>query len=253
MLNKVLVTVCGRAGSKGFENKNLKSYLGYPLVYYTLSACELFTEQVKAYAHVDVCLNTDSDALAKIVKEKYPEVFFLKRDQSLGGDRVPKPAVWNNCVEVMQEKNGAYDYMIDLDITSPLRQKDDIYNAFCLKQKRPDADMIESMCPARRNPYFNMVKETGEYVSTVIESSFVARQQAPKVYDENASIYVLRADYFSENGYKMDSARTIPYLMRDTAVLDIDSEEDFLMMEVIGEYLYKNEESYRVIRDNIRK
>ncbi len=253
MSDKILVTVCGRAGSKGFKNKNLKTYLGYPLVYYTLSACELFIEQVKDYASVDICLNTDSDELANIVKEKYPEVYYIKRDQNLGGDQVPKPAVWNNCVEVMQEKNGEYDYMIDLDITSPLRQRDDIFKAFCLKQKRSDADMVESMCPARRNPYFNMVKETGEYVSTVIESSFVARQQAPKVYDENASIYVLRADYFSENGYKMDTVHTVPYLMRDTAVLDIDSEDDFLLMEVIGKYLYQKEESYRVVRDNIRK
>ena len=33
-----LFTVCGRAGSKGFKNKNLKSMLGVPLVYYNLAA-----------------------------------------------------------------------------------------------------------------------------------------------------------------------------------------------------------------------
>ena len=51
----------------------------------------------------------------------------------------------------------------------------------------------------------------------------------------------------------LNIAKTVPYIMKDTAVLDIDSEEDYLMMEVIGEYLYSNIESFKAIRDNIRK
>ena len=227
--------------------------MNHPLVYYTLSAAELFQRKMGSDVSVDVCLNTDSEDLAEIVEKKYPEVYFIKRDTSLSGGNVPKPAVWKNCMEVMQRmKDIQYDYMIDLDITSPLRQEDDVYRAFQMKLKRPDADMVESMCPARRNPYFNMMKENGEFVSTVIEKGYVARQQAPKVYDENASIYVLRGDYFNEHGAEMDALKIVPYIMRDTAVLDIDSEEDFLMMSVIGRYLFENEESYSMVRDNIR-
>ena len=110
----------------------------------------------------------------------------IKRIPELAGDRVPKPAVWKNCVDIMQKDNSIhYDYMIDLDITSPLRQADDVYNAFKLKQSRQDADLVESMCYSWRNPYFNMMEEDGKFVKTVIDSSFVARQQAPIVYDEN--------------------------------------------------------------------
>lgn len=254
MKYEVLITICGRAGSKGFKNKNLKTFLGHPLVYYTLSAAELFCKKVQDVADVDICLNTDSEELAGIVAKHYPEVYYIRRESSLGESNVPKPAVWHNCVDVMQEKNGIrYDYMIDLDITSPLRQADDVYGAFELKLQRPDADLVESMCKARRNPYFNMMKEDGEFVSTVIDCSFVARQQAPTVYDENASIYVLRADYFCENGDMMNTAKTVPFIMRDTAVLDIDSEEDFLLMEVVGKYLYSNVKTYKAIRDNIRE
>ncbi len=252
MAYNVLITVCGRAGSKGLKNKNLKTFLGNPLVYYTLSAAEIFKNKVQENANVDICLNTDSESLADIVLAKYPEVYYIKREAELGGSAVPKPAVWKNCVDVMQrEKNLVYDYMIDLDITSPLRQIDDVYNAFQLKLKRPDADLVESMCHARRNPYFNMVKENGDYVSTVINCNLVARQQAPIVYDENASIYVLESSYFQSMDMNSEK-KTVPYLMRDTAVLDIDSEEDFVMMEVIGKYLYENVDSYKIVRENIR-
>lgn len=254
MKYNILITVCGRAGSKGFKNKNLKTFLEFPLVYYTLSAAEIFTKKISDNAHVDICLNTDSDALAELVAKKYQEVVYIKRTPELGESNVPKPAVWENCVEIMQKKNNIiYDYMIDLDITSPLRQYNDVYNAFQMKINRQDADLVESMCLARRNPYFNMMKEDGVFVNTVIDCSFVARQQAPTVYDENASIYVLRANYFKEYGYMMNTAKTVPYIMKDTAVLDIDSEDDFIMMEVIGRYLYENVESYKIVRDNIRR
>ena len=38
---RVLITICGRAGRKGFKNKNLKIFDGFPLSYYSLSAAEL--------------------------------------------------------------------------------------------------------------------------------------------------------------------------------------------------------------------
>ena len=41
-MKKLLITVCGRAGSKGFKNKNLKTFCGKPLVYYSLAAAGLF-------------------------------------------------------------------------------------------------------------------------------------------------------------------------------------------------------------------
>ncbi len=252
MKNNILITICARAGSQGFKNKNLKIFLGSPLVYYSLSAAEIFKNMVREDADIDICLNTDSDELSKIVKNKYPEVEYIQRDSSLAGSNVPKPDVWKNCIDEMKKRKfKVYDYMIDLDITSPLRQFDDVYNAFKLKCERKDADLVESMCHSRRNPYFNMMKKEGPYVNTVIECKYVARQQAPEVFDENASIYVLRANCFDDLEFTMDKAKVVPYIMKDTAVLDIDSEADFILMEVVGNYFY-SKDGYKKVRDNIR-
>lgn len=249
----VLITICGRAGSKGCKNKNIKNFLGAPLVYYTLASAFDFAS--RADADVDVCLNTDSTDLRDIVLAKYPEVNYIERSKDLGEDHVPKAAVWHNSIDVMQErKTKKYQYMIDLDITSPLRQIDDVINAYKLKVSRPDADMVESVTTCRRNPYFNMYKQDGTYVSTVIDSNLTTRQEAPAVYDENASIYVLNTDFFIDNNENMlNKAKTIVYMMKDTAVLDIDSEEDFKMMEIIGGYLFENVDGYKKVRGLIRK
>ena len=253
-MKNILITICGRAGSKGCKNKNLKNFLGKPLVYYTLAAAFDFKDRVPD-ANVDICLNTDSKELWNIVKSKYPEVIYIDRDEKLGEDKVPKAAVWHNCIDILQTKfNKIYDYLIDLDITSPLRQKDDIINAYHLKITRTDADMVESVCSCRRNPYFNMYKEDGKFVSTVIDSNFTTRQEAPAVYDENASIYVLNTQFFINNNENMlNKARTVVYQMKDTAVIDIDSEEDFEMMGVIASYLYSNYESFDYINKMIRQ
>ena len=38
----ILFTICGRAGSKGIKNKNVREFLSKPLPLYTLSAIDLF-------------------------------------------------------------------------------------------------------------------------------------------------------------------------------------------------------------------
>ncbi len=49
-----------------------------------------------------------------------------------------------------------YDTLIDLDITSPLRQTGDIEGAYEVKASRPDLDPIFSVTPSRRTPFMNM-------------------------------------------------------------------------------------------------
>ena len=252
-MKNVLITICGRAGSKGFRNKNLKTFLDKPLVYYTLASSFYFKENVEG-TEVDVCLNTDSPELTNLVLDKYPEVYAIKRPEELGGDIVPKMAVFQQSLSYMEEKLGKkYDYLIDLDITSPLRQIDDVLKAYKMKIEREDAGLIFSGCPSRRNPYFNMVKEVDDHVEKVIESPFTARQQAPNIYDINASIYVFETEFLRTNktGILWET-KCLLYPMKDTAVLDIDSEEDFEMMQLIGSYLFTKVEGFKAVKDLIR-
>ena len=129
-MKRLLITICGRAGSKGFKNKNLKNFCGKPLVYYSLSAAELFIKK-HPELEIDVALNTDSEDLARLVAAEYPEVIYLPRGAELGGDRVPKVEVYKDSFARMETlASKQYDAMIDLDITSPLRTEQDIENAF---------------------------------------------------------------------------------------------------------------------------
>ncbi len=258
-MGRLLVTICGRAGSKGFKNKNLKVFCDKPLVYYSLAAVELFAAE-KPEVQIDVCLNTDSEDLARLVAEKYPEVVYLPRCEELGGDRVPKMAVIQDSLTRMEEKMGCtYDAVMDLDITSPLRTAEDVVNAWEMKASRPDLDLVFSVTESRRNPYFNMVRDCGDHIEKGIQTKpgeevCTARQMAPVFYDVNASIYVYERNFLHNNttGIIWDAKIHVVQMM-DTGILDIDSEEDFQLMEVIGGHLYKNLPRFAKVRDAIRK
>ena len=142
---------------------------------------------------------------------------------------------------------------MDLDITSPLRTAADIENAFALKQSRPDLDLVFSVCEARRNPWFNMVKTVGDHVEQVNRSEFTGRQQAPACFDVNASIYVFRRDFLAGNTDGLLWRGKIgASVMMDTGIIDIDSEHDYLLMEAIAAHLYQRFPEFAAVRDNIR-
>ena len=102
----ILFTICGRAGSKGIKNKNIRNFLGEPLSYYTLSAIDLFKKRTDI-ERIDTVVNTDSEELIEIMRENpFFSLDIIVRNKELGGDNVPKVAVIFDCLKQMQEKRG---------------------------------------------------------------------------------------------------------------------------------------------------
>lgn len=255
----ILFTLCARAGSKGLKSKNIRSFLGAPLVSYTIAAMRLYKEQDNTGDNFGVCLNTDSEELIAQVLEQEPSTFVVRRTQELSGDTVAKIAVIKDCLKKAEEHlEMSFDLVVDLDITSPLRKVKDIKNAVQKKQQERSLELVFSVTSARRSPYFNMVKQNSDgTVSKVMDSNFTARQQAPELFDMNASIYVYEANFLRSNTSNMlfDASCGIVQMI-DTAVLDIDSEEDFFLMQIIGKYFYESDQEYGEIFaaiDELRK
>ena len=247
---KILFTICGRAGSKGILNKNIKDFVGKPLAYYSLSAIDLYLKKNPDIEY-DIAVSSDSEALLEMMgNNKIRGVELINRDASLAGDTVGKIDVISNCLDLMEKKNNTvYDMVVDLDITSPLRRVKDI-EALIAKQAEKKADVTVSVVPARRNPYFNQLKKLEKGVGKVIESEYTARQQAPEIYDMNASLYAYSPAHL-RSGRKVLDGYCEMIEMMDTAVLDLDHENDFEMMEVIGRYLFEAYKEFAEIRDNI--
>jgi len=243
----ILITICGRKGSKGVRSKNTRELRGIPLIYYTVAAALQFKDRNPAH-RVDICVNSDSEQLIQLVSG-LEAVTCVKRPEELARDDSPKiPVIVHSVISMEQNSRTTYDRVIDLDITSPLRKVEDIEAALHKLESCKNADVVFSVVNARRNPYFNMVETRDGVSRKIIDSTYVTRQQAPQVYDMNASIYCYRRDSLENR------IRRSPFdgnfdivLMQDTAVLDIDSEEDFELMGVLAEHYFQNE--FSVLHD----
>ncbi|MCI9077641.1 MAG: acylneuraminate cytidylyltransferase family protein [Lachnospiraceae bacterium] len=248
---KILFTICGRAGSKGIKSKNIQSFVGNYLPYYTISALDLFLKNTDLDISSDIIVNSDSDMLIKIMKENtIRPVEIIKRNPNLAGDTIGKIEVIKDCLVKMEERKGySYEIVVDLDITSPLRTSSDI-DKLIKKHIDKHPDVTISVTSARRNPYFNQVMSCENGVRKVIESDYTARQQAPKVFDMNASLYAYSPGYLKSGRNILDGY--CEYIeMYDTGVLDIDNENDFELMEVIAKYLFKKTPGFAEIYKNI--
>ena len=245
---KILFTLCGRAGSKGVKGKNARDFLDVPLVWYSMANIALYMERYGAGDEIKVVLNTDSEPLKDLVRRvKDVPVTTIHREENLAGDKVPKVAViLDSLVKAEDVFACKFDLVVDLDITSPLRTIEDVKNAIERKKQRNDVDVVYSVAPSRRNPYFNMVKEENGFFCKAIPSNFTTRQEAPVFYDMNASIYAYSPEALRNKEHAtFFNSNCDAVVMKDTGILDIDSEEDYELMQVIAKYLYENEGSFK--------
>lgn len=226
----ILITICARGGSKGIPGKNIKPLNGIPLLHYTLNQAFKFAQRYKA----DIQLSTDSEEILKCAKEVNYSTKY-QRPSHLASNSAGKIEAIRDAWKYAKHyfiKN--YDFVIDLDVTSPLRTIEDIENALKELRKNKHAINIFSVSPASRNPYFNMVEKNEEGFFQVVKKlkTIKARQSAPKVYDMNASFYIFRKE-FMEMDYEISTTdKSLAYEMNHVC-FDIDEPFDFQLMELI--------------------
>ncbi len=227
-MSNVLCTICARGGSKGVKNKNIKELHGKPLIAYTI-------EQAKASGLFEhIVISTDSDDIANVAKQYGAEVFF-KRSSEMASDTAGKLDVIKDAFKRSEEYyNRTFDYLIDLDATAPLRMTEDIIDSFTQFKENDNDNLITAM-PSRRSPYFNLVEqdENGKvYLSKKLDNKIIRRQDAPKSYDMNASIYIWKRDIIlNENSIFLE--KTGLYVMPEERSIDIDTEFDFKFVDFL--------------------
>lgn len=224
---KVLCTICCRSGSVGVKDKNIREVNGLPLMAYTINTAKEWG------GYTDFIISTDSQKYCDVAGEYGCESYFL-RPAVLADSKSGKVAVIRHALCEMEKIKGyEYDYVVDLDVTSPLRSAEDIRVAFeqCVEK---DLDIVYSVCEARKNPYFNMVEldENGyPHLCKKLPGDVLSRQTAPKVYELNASIYVYKREFLLEANTVFSDKAGIHVMEADS--IDIDSEEDLAYMSYV--------------------
>ena len=230
-MSTTLCTICMRKGSQGLKNKNLKRINGKPLMYYTIK------QAIKSKIFDHVVVSTDSNKILKYAKSYGAEGWFL-RPKKLATNKSSKVAAIKHAfIEAEKFYNKKFEIIIDLDVTSPLREVKDIINSYELFLRKK-ADVLITGSKSRHNPYFNIIEIINGKVRKVknIKKNFFRRQEAPKTYDMNASIYIWNRKTLlksiSSAIEKGEKWKIIFYEMPTSRSIDIDSKIDFQLVKL---------------------
>lgn len=225
----ILATICCRGGSKGVPSKNIRLLNGVPLIGHTILQAN------KCSNIEDLIISTDAVEIAKIAQSYGAEVPFLRPDD-LASDTASKWPVFIHALEHYEKMTGkTVDYLVDLDVTVPLKTSEDIDAAITLARSRPDVDVVITGYEPERNPYFNMMEINEEGYAEIVKKSnrpIVRRQDAPVVYSLSPAAYVVKRSALYEYEHWSKAKCLISPMPRDRAI-DIDSEFDFQLVEFI--------------------
>ena len=221
-----LCVICARKGSKGLKNKNILSISGYKLFEISIIQAQ------KSKIFDKIVISSDSETILKY-SSKLNVDFVIKRPKSLSNNSVSKIDVIKHAV-LKSEKffNQEFDYVCDLDVTSPLRTSIDIHKCFKLITKKHVSNVF-TVIKSSKNPYFNVIELKNDKVSLVKSSNklFFTRQSSPKTFDMNASIYFWKRGKLFIDG-NLFNKNTAIHIMEEFCI-DIDNIYDFELVNLI--------------------
>lgn len=230
-MKKILVTICARGGSKGLPKKNILTLNKIPLIGYTIKLAKQFASEFNA----DIALSTDDSEIRMVAKNFGLDTKYI-RPEILATDQTGKIDTIIDLIN-HEEKiyNINYDFFLDLDVSSPLRNINDLRNAFSNFLHVSDSLNMFSVNSATKNPYFNMVEVNRDgFAELVKKGNYLTRQSAPKVYDLNASFYLYRRSFFFPKLHSVINSKSMIFEI-DHLCFDIDHPIDFEFMNFLLE------------------
>lgn len=224
----ILAIIPARANSKRIPHKNIRSFLGKPLISYTI-------KQAKTCNFISrVIVDTDSLEIAKIARKYGAEVPQL-RPAYLATD---KSKVVNSilfCLKTLKAKeNYQPDYVMILQTTSPLREKKDLEDCWNMMLKT-NSDTVLTVCPTHPRLYY-LTKNNRLILVNGKKNRSTNIQQWRSAYVLNGCfVYIIRTSALLKEK-EIITKNTRAVISPRWRSVDLDTFEDWGM----AEFLYKN-------------
>ena len=208
--------VFARGGSKGIPRKNLQLLDGKPLLAWSIEMGQILSEIKQVF------VSTEDAEIADVANALGAEV--INRPGHIARDTSPEWLAWQHAIEWVQERLGTFDRFLSLPTTAPLRSPVDVQS--CLDLLDENTDVVITMTPTSRSPWFNMVSEsTNGELKLLVDGNYIRRQDAPVGYDVSTVAYVLRPK-FAMNHQRLWDGRVKGIVVPSERALDIDTPLD---------------------------
>lgn len=224
-MNNIAI-IPARSGSKGLPDKNILDLNGHPLMYYTIKAA------LESGCFDTVMVSTDSEKYADIAKSCGAEVPFL-RTEELSSDTAGSWDVVREVLTKYKVMGNSFDYVALMQPTSPLRNAEDIKNAFKMLS-RDNVHTVVSVTEVEHPVQWCFTMPECGSMKTYAESPYnqMRRQDLETHYRENGAIYIVNASKILNRDYNYYGDNCYGYVMPGERSMDIDSRMDFMIADI---------------------
>ena len=220
---KKIAIITARGGSKRIPHKNIKGFLGKPILAYSIEAA------VASNEFDEVMVSTDDEEIAKIAQQYGAKVPFY-RSEKTSGDYATTNDVLLEVIEEYEKRGQTFDMGVCIYPTAPFVTADKIKNAIHTLENS-DADTLIPVVQFSYPPKRSMVIRDGKLIFAHPEFIDSRSQDLESEYHDVGQFYCFKIEAYKKNK-KLMLGNILPMVIDETEVQDIDNESDWKIAEI---------------------
>lgn len=221
---KTIAIIPARGGSKRIPRKNIKDFLGMPIIAYSIKAA------LESGMFDEVMVSTDDEEIAEVAKEYGASVPFL-RSAETSNDFATTADVINEVLDKYEGVGRKFDAVACIYATAPFVTPDRLKDAVGLIESK-DFDSafscVEFSYPVLRSLTINTEGRIGmkwpEYKNS-------RSQDLEKFYHDAGQFYISTIEAF-KNSNSFWGENTAPVILSELEVQDLDTPTDWVLAEM---------------------
>jgi N-acylneuraminate cytidylyltransferase len=229
MNTKYIAIIPARGGSKGVPKKNIKEFLGKPLIEHSIN----YAKESKFIEKI--ILTTDNEEIKKIGKDN--NITVVDRPKEISGDKATTESAIEHVISLF--KFSIDTTIVLLQPTSPIRPKNSLDKMIKIFNEQLYDSML-TLSPIHPLTW----KVDNKKTECMYDYSNRPRRQDFKekdlIYDENGSVYIFTNKIFIEKNNRL-GGKIGHYIFKEEYGRQIDTPLDFKLLETIGKYLKRKE------------
>ena len=224
---KNLFIIPARGGSKRIPRKNIKPFLGKPIIAYSIDAA------LKSELFEEVMVSTDDEEIANVAKQYGANVPFMRTAET-ASDFATTDDVLKEALAKYKELGREFDNFCCFYATAPLVQSKDVVSAFELLQQSDFScvyPVVQFSYPIWR---CLDLAENGTMTRHWPEYENSRSQDLPKEYHDTGTFY-----WYKTKEWLMGKVKIGGIEVEETTIQDIDTETDWKLAEMKYELMHK--------------
>lgn len=220
---KALAIITARGGSKRIPRKNIKPFLGKPIIEYSIDAA------ISSGIFEEVMVSTDDAEIVEISKKAGATVPFL-RSEKTSNDYATTLDVLLEVVEEYEKRGQHYDYLCCMYPTAPFVTAEALKTAMNILIDE-QADTVFPVVKFSFPPQRCMVVREGKLEAKWPEYTQTRSQDLEPYYHDCGQFYCINVNsLLAQKKIMMD--KVLPFYQDEINVQDIDTLEDWQIAEM---------------------